>query len=43
MNPAVYVGAAIVAVGSLFAFAIGWRRRTSVVEVPERVGLAEAA
>jgi EmrB/QacA subfamily drug resistance transporter len=42
MNPAVYVGAAIVAVGSLLGFAIGRRRRVAegVLETP---ALAEAA
>jgi EmrB/QacA subfamily drug resistance transporter len=44
MNPAVYVGAAIVAVGSLLAFAIGWRRRKSeAAEIVEAELLAEAA
>jgi hypothetical protein len=27
MNPAVWIGAGVVALGSLAAFAIGWRRR----------------
>jgi EmrB/QacA subfamily drug resistance transporter len=44
MNPAVFVGAAIVAVGSLLAFAIGWRRRRSeAAELDEAELLAEAA
>src|SRR5438105_4683666 len=46
MNPAVYVGAALVAVGSLLAFAIGRRRREAVVELveaPKAEALAEAA
>jgi EmrB/QacA subfamily drug resistance transporter len=43
MNPAVYVGAAVVAVGSLLAFAIGWRRRTAEVASVETPSLAEAA
>jgi EmrB/QacA subfamily drug resistance transporter len=43
MNPAVYVGAAIVAVGSLLGFAIGWRRRAARADVREAQPLAEAA
>ena len=42
MNPAVYVGAAIVAVGSLLGFAIGRRRRVAE-EALETPALAEAA
>jgi MFS family permease len=42
MNPAVYVGAAIVAVGSLLAFAIGIRRKVAE-EVIETPALVEAA
>jgi EmrB/QacA subfamily drug resistance transporter len=44
MTPAVYVGASIVAVGSLLAFAIGWRKREAEVEeIAEPELLAEAA
>ncbi len=43
LNPAVYVGAAIVGVGSLLGFAIGLRRRGAVVERVEAPSLAEAA
>ena len=46
MNPAVYVGAAIVAVGSLLAFAIGkrrWPAEASAEAAVEPVALAEAA
>jgi EmrB/QacA subfamily drug resistance transporter len=44
MNPAVYVGAAVVAIGSLLAFAIGRRRQPMVAaETPEVEVLAEAA
>jgi EmrB/QacA subfamily drug resistance transporter len=43
MNPAVYVGAAIVGVGSLLGFAIGRRRRAAEVETIGAASLAEAA
>ena len=46
MNPAVYVGAGIVAIGSLLAFAIGWRRSAGAVEgteITEAQSLAAAA
>jgi EmrB/QacA subfamily drug resistance transporter len=42
LNPAVYVGAGVVAIGSLLGFAIGWRRR-GVVEPVQAPSLAEAA
>jgi EmrB/QacA subfamily drug resistance transporter len=43
MTPAVYIGAGIVAVGSLLAFSIGRGRRAQEAEVEAAVPLAEAA